>query len=137
METAFHMSLPCLSIEDTRNFYIDNIGGSLGRTGENWVDINLFGHQLTYIQTEKFNFNSPNYVFGGKLLPSFHFGIIVAVEKWKALYENLSNSNLKKVTQTTFLDDKRGEHCSFFIKDPNDYMLEFKSFKDPNHMFTT
>ena len=26
---------------------------------------------------------------------------------------------------------------SFFIKDPNDYMLEFKSFTEPKDMFTT
>ncbi|WP_178983293.1 VOC family protein [Winogradskyella helgolandensis] len=135
METAFHMSLPCLSIEDTENFYTKNIGASLGRTGDNWLDIDLFGHQLTFIQAEKFNFNSPNYVFEGKLLPSFHFGVIVNIETWGELYAKLSDLKLKVVTQTTFLKDKSGEHLSFFIKDPNDYMLEFKSFKDSKDMF--
>ncbi|WP_458628729.1 hypothetical protein [Winogradskyella sp. PC D3.3] len=81
MESSFHMSLPCLSVEDTKNFYTNNIGASIGRTSENWLDINLFNHQLTFIQAEKFNFNSPNYVFEGKLLPSFHFGVIIDVEK--------------------------------------------------------
>ena len=135
MESSFHMSLPCLSLEDTKNFYTNNIGASLGRSNENWLDINLFNHQLTFIQAEKFNFNSPNYVFEGKLLPSFHFGVIIDVEKWGELYAKLNHLNLKVVTQTTFLKDKIGEHLSFFIKDPNDYMLEFKSFKDFKHMF--
>ena len=135
METSFHMSLPCLSVKATKNFYVNNIGASLGRTSQNWVDINLFGHQLTFIKAEKFHFNSPNYVFEGKILPSFHFGVIVDIQKWEELYAKLSALNLEVVTQTTFLKDKTGEHMSFFIKDPNDYMLEFKSFKDAEDIF--
>lgn len=135
METSFHMSLPCLSIKATQDFYLDKIGASKGRTAEHWVDINLFGHQLTFIKAEKFNFNNPNYVFEGKILPSFHFGIIVNVENWGDIYAKLTKQNLEVVTQTTFLKNKSGEHLSFFIKDPNDYMLEFKSFKEPKDMF--
>ena len=129
------MSLPCLNVEETKDFYINNIGAFLGRTNENWVDINLFGHQLTFIQAEKFNFNSPNYVFEGKILPSFHFGVIIDVDNWGKIYTKLTKQKLEVVTQTTFLKDKTGEHLSFFINDPNDYMLEFKSFKDPKDMF--
>lgn len=135
METAFHMSLPCLSVKATKNFYVDTIGASLGRTSQTWLDINLFGHQLTFIKAEKFNFTSPNYVFEGKILPSFHFGVIVERQKWEELYEKLNVLNLKVVTQTTFLKGKAGEHMSFFINDPNDYMLEFKSFKEAKEIF--
>ncbi len=137
METSFHMSLPCLSVKETKNFYTNSIGASLGRMEQHWVDVNLFGHQLTFIKAEKFNFNNPNYVFEGKILPSFHFGIIVDVETWGKIYAKLNEQNLEVVTQTTFLKDKTGEHLSFFVKDPNDYMLEFKSFKDPKQMFTS
>jgi extradiol dioxygenase family protein len=129
------MSLPCLSVKETQDFYINNIGASAGRTSENWVDINLFGHQITFIKAEKFHFNNPNYVFEGKILPSFHFGIIVSVDNLKNIYTKLTKQQLEVVTKTTFLKDKTGEHLSFFIKDPNDYMLEFKSFKEPQDMF--
>ncbi|NRD19261.1 bleomycin resistance protein [Winogradskyella eckloniae] len=135
METSFHVSLPCVSVKETKNFYINSIGASSGRSGKNWLDVNLFGHQITFIQAEKFNFNNPNYVFEGKLLPSFHFGVIVNEDNWKDLYEKLKNLNLNVVTQTTFLSDKPGEHLSFFIKDPSDYMLEFKSFKNSKDVF--
>jgi len=137
MKTSFHLSLPCLSVKETKKFYVDTIGASLGRATLNWVDINLFNHQLTFIKAGKFNFSNPNYVFEGKILPSFHFGVIVDVDVWGKIYAKLSEQNLEVVTQTTFLKDKNGEHLSFFIKDPNDYMLEFKSFKEPNHMFTS
>jgi len=135
METSFHMSLPCLSVTKTKDFYTKSIGASVGRMTKNWVDINLFNHQLTFIKAEKFHFNSPNYVFEGKILPSFHFGVIVDADNWKKIHEKLKEQNLEVVTQTTFLESKPGEHVSFFVKDPNDYMLEFKSFKDQKQMF--
>ena len=135
METAFHVSLPCLSVKATKNFYTNSIGATLGRAAQTWVDINLFGHQLTFIKAEKFNFNSPNYVFEGNILPSFHFGIIVDEATWNGIYDKLNKSNLEVVKKTIFLKDKPGEHSSFFIKDPNDYLLEFKNFKHAEDMF--
>ena len=79
MRASFHVSLPCKSIKATKKFYIDNIGATLGRNTQNWVDINLFGNQLTFIKAKNFNFNNPNYVFEGKILPSFHFGIVLDI----------------------------------------------------------
>lgn len=136
METSFHMSLPCLSIKETQDFYT-TIGASFGRTTQNWIDVNLFGHQITFIKSGKFNFNNPNYVFEGKILPSFHFGIILDTKTWKTIYTKLKAENLEMVTESEFLSGKIGEHQSFFVKDPNDYMLEFKSFKNSKDMFNT
>ncbi|WP_299886988.1 VOC family protein [uncultured Lacinutrix sp.] len=135
METLFHLSLPCINVEQTKKFYIETVGAILGRHSNNWVDINLFGHQITFSQAGKFNFNNPNYVFEGKILPSFHFGIILNVDKWGVMYSKLNTLNLEIVTQATFLKNKHGEHLSFFVKDPNGYMLEFKSFNKPNEVF--
>ncbi|MEN3323075.1 bleomycin resistance protein [Mariniflexile soesokkakense] len=135
MGASFHMSLPCLSVKGTENFYVDNIGASLGRKTQSWVDIDLFGNQITFIKAEKFSFISPNYVFEGKILPSFHFGVIVDLKDWEQIYAKLNNQKLDLVTQSRFLEGKAGEHVSFFIKDPNDYMLEFKSFKNSESIF--
>ena len=136
MQTSFHMSLPCIGVKETKSFYI-NIGASLGRTTQNWVDVNLYGHQMTFIKAGKFNFNNPNYVFEGKILPSFHFGIILDLKTWKRIYAKLKEQKLDLVTESTFLKDKAGEHTSFFIKDPNNYMLEFKNFKKSKDIFNS
>jgi len=80
------MSLPCLSVKTTKNFYIDNVGASVGRSTQNWVDINLFGHQLTFIKVEKFNFHNPNYVFEGKTALKDFFKIIKLEDE--SLFEN-------------------------------------------------
>lgn len=135
MNASFHMSLPCLSVKETKNFYLNRIGATSGRFTQTWVDINLFGHQLTFIKAEKFNFNSPNYVFEGNILPAFHFGVIVDENTWNNIYSKLKELDMELVEKSTFLSNKAGEHTSFFIKDPNDYMLEFKCFKDSNNIF--
>ncbi len=136
MDNLFHLSLPCINLVETKMFYVDTVGASLGRYSNNWVDINLFGHQITFTQAGKFNFNSPNYVFEGKTLPSFHYGIILNVDTWGTMYSKLNKLNLEIVTEATFLKNKSGEHLSFFVKDPNDYMLEFKSFKKSESVFS-
>ena len=135
MNTLFHMSLPCLSVKETKNFYINNIGATYGRNTQNWIDINLFGHQITFIKAKKFNFNNPNYIFEGKILPSFHFGVIVDYDAWKKVYAKLQGYELDLVTESTYLKDQLGEHVSFFVKDPNGYMLEFKTFKESKDIF--
>ena len=134
MQTSFHMSLPCQSVKETKSFYA-SIDASFGRSTLSWVDVNFYGHQITFIKAGKFNFNSPNYVFEGKILPSFHFGIILDHTMWQNIYDKLKVLQLDLVTESTFLKDKAGEHQSFFVKDPNGYMLEFKSFKDSNDVF--
>lgn len=136
MDNLFHLSLPCRNLVETKMFYLDTVGASLGRYSNNWADINLFGHQITFTQAGKFNFNSPNYIFEEKIIPSFHYGIILNVDAWGTMYAKLNGFNLELVTRATFLKNKSGEHLSFFVKDPNGYMLEFKSFKEPKQVFS-
>lgn len=136
MNALFHLSLPCTDVEETKSFYLNSIGAFSGRQNQNWIDIDLFGHQITFTQAGKFDFNNPNYVFEGKILPSFHFGVIIDEKTWSTIYAKLeSNPDLELVTQATFLKESAGEHTSFFIQDPNGYMLEFKTFKHSNAIF--
>lgn len=135
MNSLFHVSLPCESIEKTIAFYSNILGCKLGRNAQHWADVDLFGHQLTFTEVGKFNFENPSYVFEGKVLPSFHLGVIVNLETWSDLYKKLSGADCEIVHQKTYLNTKKGEHLSFFVKDPDGYMLEFKSFKNQKEIF--
>jgi len=138
MNTKFHLALPCEDITKTKLFYLDILGMSIGRQTEKWVDINLFGNQITFTNAGEFNFNFKEYRLGKHVLPSFHFGVIVDSTIWGELYTKLfQESTLEVTTQISFMDKKNGEHLSFFVKDPNGYMIEFKSFKDENQVFTS
>lgn len=137
MRKSFHLSLPCLNLVETKSFYIDNIGASMGRFSQNWLDIDLFGHQITFTNAGSFHFSVPNYKFEGSILPSFHFGTILDIESFNEVYNRLRSKNFKITDKTIFLKGEPGEHISFFITDPNEYKVEFKSFKNPKHVFHT
>ena len=135
MNAKFHLALPCKEITETSNFYVNIIGASLGRSTENWLDINLYGNQLTFTQAGEFTFDFKNYKLDNHVLPSFHFGVIVPVNIWGELYTKLFQMDLDVTTEATFMQGKKGEHLSFFVTDPNNYILEFKSFKDYDEVF--
>lgn len=131
----FHLSLPCLSISKTEDFYVNVIGARLGRHSSRWLDIDLFGNQITFTRAGDFNFAFKTYKFENTVLPAFHFGIIVDKETWDQLHNKLVQSEYELSTEVVFLKDCKGEHHSFFIQDPNGHMVEFKSFRKQEEMF--
>ena len=135
MEAKFHIALPCADVQKTVDFYIFNLGAKKGRSSDKWADLNLFGHQLTFTEAGYFNFNFKNYKFNDQILPAFHFGVIVDVDTWASIYTRLMSKDLDVTTEATFLENKIGEHLSFFVTDPNGYKVEFKSFKDNSEVF--
>lgn len=132
----FHMSMPCYSVSKTKDFYIDVIGAELGRSSTQWVDINLFGNQITFTKAGEFNFIYRTYKFENAVLPAFHFGVIVDHETWRLLYEKLRETKHELIQEVTFLKSKLGEHTSFFIQDPNGHMVEFKTFANQKDIFS-
>jgi extradiol dioxygenase family protein len=135
-EFKFHLSLPTSSIALTEKFYIDCLGFEKGRRGVNWVDINLFGNQITFTATGDFEFNAKKYAFEDKILPSFHFGILLDSKTWDKVFVLTKYEDFMWMNVSTFLEDKIGEHRSFFIEDPNGYIIEFKTFSKPEEVFS-
>lgn len=135
MATQFHLALPCISINKTRMFYKDILGAEIGRSDIKWADVNLFDHQLTFTECGPFKFDCRSYNFNGDILPSFHFGVILQKEKWVQMFEELNSKNIPITSNVKFLENKIGEHQSFFVKDPNEYMVEFKCFNNSSEIF--
>ncbi|MCW5518643.1 VOC family protein [Aureitalea sp. L0-47] len=137
MDRSFHISLPCRHIAATRDFYVNILEAKVGRSTRNWVDIDLFGNQLTFAKAGNFKFDYPNYSFEKTVLPSFHFGIILEKPVWRKIQKKIQNDGTFHIPETTFLSNKVGEHTSFFIKDPNGYVIEFKCFSEEEDTFHT
>ena len=135
MDIAFHLSLPCNDMEVTKQFYIDDLGLKHGRSSSKWLDVDLFGHQITFVMSENFKMRSPNYVLEDSILPLFHFGVIIEENLWEEMYDKVNHWTLEMTPKKTFFKDKNGEHRSFFIKDPSDYTIEFKTFIDNDSIF--
>lgn len=131
----FHLALPCRSISVTRDFYIDTLGARPGRHSSRWLDVDLFGNQITFTRSGPFEFTYKSYKFEDTILPSFHFGIIVDKQTWLSLYASLNESRYEVTSEVVFLKDIHGEHRSFFVQDPNGYKVEFKCFSDQKDIF--
>lgn len=135
MATQFHLALPCINVNKTRTFYIDILGATIGRSAVKWADVNLYNNQITFTECGPFKFECKSYSFNGDILPSFHFGIILDKTEWTTVLDRLKAKNYSIVSKVKFLENKTGEHLSFFVKDPNDYTVEFKCFKNATEVF--
>jgi hypothetical protein len=135
MATQFHLALPCVNVNTTRTFYVEILGATVGRSAIKWTDINLYNNQITFTECGPFKFECKSYSFNGEILPSFHFGIILEKAEWEHVLKSLKSNNAKIVSEVKFLESKIGEHQSFFVKDPNDYTVEFKCFTNSKEVF--
>lgn len=135
MNPQFHLSLPCRHLEATRRFFTEIIGATVGRQSNLWCDINFFGHQITYTQCGAFRFDYPNYSFEKTILPSFHFGVVLQPAAWNELHDRLEREEFLHTLATEFLAGRVGAHRSFFVKDPNGFLIEFKCFDQDDEVF--
>jgi len=134
----FHLAAPVLDKEITREFYQNVLGCQVGREADLWIDFDFFGHQLSFhVKPEAFHDEATNPV-DGKEVPVRHFGAILEWDDWHELSDRL------KKRKTDFIIDpyirfqgETGEQATMFFLDPSGNALEFKSFKNPDHIFAT
>jgi hypothetical protein len=43
----FHLSIPVADLAAAKRFYVDVLEAQVGRENEEWLDILLWGHQIT------------------------------------------------------------------------------------------
>lgn len=134
-QQRFHLSLPSSDTQRTKTFYRDVLGCKIGREAHNWVDVNLYGNQLTFIDTGAYRIPEHSYSLQGKQLPIFHFGVVLEEKDWNAAMDKIEVSGYELDDPIIFLEGKVGEHVSFFVDDPNDYRIEFKYFTSAEQVF--
>ena len=75
--SPFHLAIPVWNLEACRQFYINQLGCTEGRSTSQWVDLNLFGHQLVLHYKPKTDESSYNNEVDGKQVPIPHFGVVL------------------------------------------------------------
>ena len=136
MIQPFHLAIPVQNLALCRTFYRDILNCEEGRSTEDWVDFNFFGHQLVIHQKEDFTAIRISNPVDGYDVPVPHFGVDLSWEDWHSLAKRLETENTKfEIAPCIRFKGKVGEQATMFFKDPENNALEFKAFKDIGQLF--
>ena len=136
MIQPFHLAIPVQNLETCKAFYKDVLKCEEGRSTEDWVDFNFFGHQLVIHQKEDFKAVRISNPVDGYDVPVPHFGVVLSWEDWHSLAARLKTKNTKfEIAPCIRFQGKVGEQATMFFKDPENNALEFKAFRDMNQLF--
>ena len=132
----FHIAFPVDDLGAARRFYGGLLGCSEGRSADEWVDFNLYGHQIVaHLAPESPPRRATNEV-DGEHVPVPHFGVILSISDWRALAERLRAAGTTFVIEPHIrFEGQIGEQATMFFLDPSGNALEFKSFADPSQLF--
>jgi uncharacterized protein len=133
--TPFHIAVQVRDIAEARRFYGEVLGCAEGRSAPEWVDFNLYGHQLVCHLNPAFGprgrLSSHFNPVDGHGVPVPHCGVVLERDEWKRLVERLQQHPVEWVIEpTTRFANTPGEQSTLFILDPTGNALEFKSFRN-------
>ena len=109
---------------------------ALNMRGKEWIDFNMFGHQvvahLSPEESQRLNVANVD----GKKVPVRHFGIVLAWDQWHMFADELRLKGVEFLIEPYIrFKEKAGEQATMFFLDPSGNALEFKSFKNSENLF--
>ncbi len=130
MAAIFHLAINVTDLAAARHFYGALLGCEEGRSTATWVDFDFFGHQLSLHLGTPLT-TAPTGHVGEHMVPMPHFGVVLALDAWRALGDRLQKSNVAFVIPPTvrFAGEPGEQHTMFFL-DPFGNPLEIKGFRD-------
>jgi extradiol dioxygenase family protein len=134
--SPFHLAFPVDDLAAARRFYGELLGCPEGRSAEQWVDFDLRGHQIVaHLSADAPRKRTSNPVDGDDV-PVPHFGLVLAMDEWKALAERLQRASVEFVIEPTVrFAGQPGEQATMFLFDPAGNALEFKAMAEPANLF--
>jgi len=136
MNNLFHLAFPVKDLEESRKFYGEILGCEEGRSSAEWIDFNLFGHQIVaHLAPEAAGIQHRNEVDADHV-PVPHFGIVLEMKNFKAFAQRLQISGVEFIIEPKIrFAGEVGEQATMFFLDPSGNALEFKGFADFSQVF--
>ncbi|MEO8858683.1 MAG: VOC family protein [Burkholderiaceae bacterium] len=134
--SPFHLAFPVTSLAKARAFYGQLLGCPEGRSSDEWVDFDFFGHQIVaHLAPGEAGHRNSSAVDGHEV-PVRHFGVVLTMPEWQTLADKLRAANTKFVIEPYVrFKGKVGEQATMFFMDPCGNALEFKAFADRSQLF--
>jgi uncharacterized protein len=136
MLTPFHIAFPVDDLASAREFYGALLGCPEGRMSDEWIDFDLFGHQIVaHLAPARPKAPHHNPVDGHDV-PVPHFGVVLTMDDWQALADRLTAAGVSFVIAPHIrFKGQPGEQATMFFLDPAGNALEFKAFADMGQLF--
>lgn len=139
--TPFHIAFPVDDLDAARRFYGTVLGCREGRSSEEWIDFDLYGHQIVAHRVERTADEAPrggSNAVDGHSVPVPHFGVVLPPAQWQALADRVGKAGVRFVIEPhTRFPGQPGEQSTMFFLDPAGNALEFKAFADMSQLFAT
>jgi extradiol dioxygenase family protein len=132
----FHFAFPVDDLDAARHFYGTVLGCPEGRSDSDWIDFNLYGHQIVAHRVARRDAVAGHNPVDGHDVPVPHFGVVLPPDEWRALAARLQDKGVHFVIEPhTRFPGRPGEQSTMFFHDPAGNALEFKAFADLDQLF--
>ena len=133
----FHLAFPVADLAQARQFYGELLGCPEGRSSEDWVDFDFYGHQIVaHLSPEEARRAAATNAVDGDAVPVRHFGVVLPMEAWEALAAKLRAAGVRFLIEPHVrFAGQVGEQATMFLRDPSGNAIEMKAFRDPARLF--
>ena len=133
----FHLAFPVRDLAEARAFYGGLMGCREGRSSDEWIDFDFYGHQIVAHTGGESGDRASNPVDGHDV-PVPHFGVVLTMDDWQALADRLTAAGVKFAIEPTIrFKGQPGEQATMFFRDPSGNALEMKAFASDDMIFAT
>jgi extradiol dioxygenase family protein len=134
--SPFHLAFPVHDLVLARQFYGELLGCPEGRSAEDWVDFNFYGHQIVAHLAPGETGASQRNAVDGHGVPVRHFGIVLPMPDWEAMAARLKAHGVEFVIEPYIrFKGEPGEQATMFFLDPSGNALDLKAFADIGRLF--
>ena len=135
--TPFHIAFPVDDLDAARAFYGGVLGCPEGRSSAEWIDYDLFGHQIVaHPKPRPATKDVHHNAVDGHAVPVPHFGVVLTMDRWEQFAERLRGFGVRfEIEPYIRFKGEVGEQATMFFYDPAGNALEFKAFADMSQVF--
>ncbi len=132
----FHLAFPVHDLAAARRFYGQVLGCPEGRSSDEWIDFNLFGHQIVAHLAPHPAADHHASPVDGHDVPVPHFGVVLDWADFHGFAARLRERGVRFVIEPHIrFAGQVGEQATMFFRDPSGNALEFKAFQDNGQLF--
>ena len=134
----FHLAFPVRDVAEARAFYGGVLGCREGRSADDWVDFDFYGHQIVAHRIDGGCSDAGGNPVDGHDVPVPHFGVVLDMAAWRTLADRLVAAGTRfEIEPHVRFAGEPGEQATMFFRDPSGNAIEMKAFASLEGLFAS